>query len=96
MIIHAAGESAFNAQTQANKAKTPPGVGIAITAVALASPNEEKLLALESKLQFEGIDHVAFREPDAPWNGALMSVGILVDDRRAVRRFLKPFRMIGE
>ncbi len=83
MLIHAAGESAIN---------IVPGT----YAVALSSPDEGRLLKLEQRLLWEEIPHAAFREPDAPFNGALMSIGIEpVEDRRMVRRFLRGFSLFG-
>lgn len=84
MIIHAAGESAVN---------VTPGT----YAVALSACNERQLLKLEERLTWEQVPHAAFREPDPPWNGSLMAVGIEpVDNRRVVQRFLKGFYLIGE
>ncbi|RLC85309.1 MAG: hypothetical protein DRJ03_12010 [Chloroflexi bacterium] len=83
MIIHAAGESA-------------QGVVPGTFAVALAAKNERALLKLEQKLRYAQIHHIAFREPDAPWCDALMSIGIKpVEDRRVVRRFLRGFPLLG-
>lgn len=83
MIIHAAGESANN-------------VTAGTFAVALGASSEQQLLKLEERLTWEQVPHAAFREPDAPFNGALMSIGIEPVDRRHVRRFLKNFSLIGE
>jgi len=83
MTIHAAAESASG---------TVPGT----FAVALSAPNEESLEQLEQKLIFAQIAHSAFREPDPPYNGALMAIGINpVEDRRIVRRFLKGLPLVG-
>jgi hypothetical protein len=83
MIIHAAGESAC-------------GVVPGTFAVALAAKNERELLKLEARLRGANVPHSAFREPDPPWGGALMSIGIEpVQDRRAVRRFLRGFSLLG-
>lgn len=83
MAIHAAAESAKG---------TCPGTHV----VALSAEGEAELLRLEQRLTFEQIPHSAFREPDVPWNGALMAVGIEpVEDRRMVRRFLKGFSLLG-
>ena len=82
MIIHASAESI--------REIVPRGT----FAVALESPNEERLLKLEEKLIREGISHIAFREPD--YDNQLMSVGLEpVSDRRMVRRLLKGFSMYG-
>jgi hypothetical protein len=72
MIVHAAGESAC-------------GLEAGTHAVALhASPGE--LRALEMALVERGVPHVAFREPDPPWCGALMAIGLLpARDRRGRR-----------
>jgi hypothetical protein len=65
MIIHAAGESSPGA--------LPPGTH----AVALAAADETHLLRIERRLIFERIPHVAIREPDPPYAGALMAIGLL-------------------
>lgn len=72
-LIHAAGESAGQALA--------PGT----IAVALAAGGEDELHAIERELVARGIPHRAIREPDPPWNGALMAIGIQpVVDRAAV------------
>lgn len=74
-LIHAAGESALG------------GVPEGTRAVALAARDEAHLRSLERRLRRLGIDHRAIREPDPPWNGALMAIGLTpVDDRTTVRR----------
>jgi peptidyl-tRNA hydrolase len=45
-------------------------------AVVLGVPNERALKAVEKKLLLFGIRHVAVREPDEPWNGQLMAIGL--------------------
>jgi peptidyl-tRNA hydrolase len=75
--IHAAGESV--------REQVPPST----RAVALAVSDEEELLRLEAELQRLGIPHTAIREPDAPFNGALMALGIVPTVRTpTVRRAL--------
>jgi hypothetical protein len=55
-------------------------------AVALAARDEAELRAIELELSARGIPHRAIREPDPPWNGALMAIGIEpLADRAAVR-----------
>lgn len=74
-LIHAAGES--------TEGDLPPNTH----AVALAAKGEEHLVFLEEKLRRLSIPHVAIREPDAPWNGALMAIGIRpVADRNQVKK----------
>lgn len=73
--MHAAGESV--------QEKLPPNT----FAVALAAKSEEHLGFLEDKLRRLSIPHVAIREPDAPWNNALMAIGILpVADRAQLKK----------
>ena len=74
-LMHAAGESV--------QEKLPPNT----FAVALAAKSEEHLAFLEDKLRRFSIPHKAVREPDSPWNGALMAIVILpVADRKLVKK----------
>jgi hypothetical protein len=74
--VHAAGESAMGGNY--------PGV---IHAVALAVSDEAELEKLEEGLALAGIPHKAVREPDEPWNGQLMAIGIEpTKDRSSIRR----------
>ena len=63
-LIHAAGESARGA--------VPAGT----RAVALAARDDAQLEALARRLAFEGVDHLLIREPDPPWCGAAMALGL--------------------
>ena len=63
-LIHAAGES--------SPGDLPPGTH----AVALAARGAVELEALARRLTFDGVPHVQIREPDPPWNGALMAIGL--------------------
>jgi len=63
-LIHCAGES------------SPGNIPHDTHAIALAAPDEAALLLLEARLLEENIPHVAVREPDAPFNGALLSIGL--------------------
>jgi hypothetical protein len=83
MLVHAAALSAA-------------GTTESTHAVVLQAPNEQALLELEQRLIFEQIPHAAFREPDAPYNGQLMSIGIAPCDRRIVRRYLRSFFLVGD
>jgi hypothetical protein len=66
-LIHAAGESA------ALFGPLPANTH----AVALSASSEEDLLKLELRAQQRGIPHCSIREPDLPFNGALMAIGFL-------------------
>jgi len=74
-LIHAAGES------------SPGDLPKNTFAVALAARDATHLEFVESKLQDLGIPHHAIREPDEPWNGALMAIGIPpVEDRNTLKK----------
>lgn len=54
--------------------------------MVLGVRDESHIEDLERKLIERRIPHRAIREPDAPWNGALMSIGIEpVEDRCVLR-----------
>lgn len=75
--VHASGESAQNT-------KVPPHTH----AVVLAVPDEAALLAVEQKLLANSIEISAIREPDAPYFGQLMSIGIKPQPREKIRKLL--------
>lgn len=75
--VHASGESAQNTTV-------PPNTH----AVVLAVPDEATLLAVEEKLKQYDIVIVSVREPDMPWNGQLMAIGIPPQPREKIRRLL--------
>lgn len=74
-LIHAAGES------------SPGDLRPGTRAIALAARNELHLASIERRLCRLGIEHRAIREPDPPWSGALMAIGLVpVSDRIKVRK----------
>lgn len=77
--IHAAG---WSAQLPGAEVASPPTI-----AVALAAPPDE-LAALVRALAQARIGHVAIHEPDEPWRGALMAIGVVPSSRERVRRFV--------
>lgn len=77
MLVHAAGESA---QLPAAHAAAPPTV-----AVALAASLDE-LTQLAARLANASIAHVLVHEPDEPWRGAPMAIGVVPMPRAFVRR----------
>lgn len=82
-LIHAAGYSA--------PADLPPDT----RAVALAARSEAHLRFIEAKLRHAGIEHHAIREPDPPWCGALMAIGIVpVADRSAVQQVTRSLKLL--
>lgn len=73
-LVHAAGES------------SPGDLPDGTIAVVLAAKSVGHLEHLERKLVRLEIPHRAVREPDAPYNGELMAIGIRpVDDRELVK-----------
>lgn len=83
-VVHAAGESVDG--------PVPPGTH----AVALAAPDEPTLARVEDRLVEHGIPHHAVREPDSPWEGALMAIGIepMVANNPNLRRVVKRLRLL--
>lgn len=62
--MHAAGES------------SPGNLPHDTRAVMLHAAGVDELLALEAKLIAAGVPFTAIREPDMPWNGQLMAIGL--------------------
>jgi hypothetical protein len=61
----------------------------------LAAKNEDHLERLEAKLRRFSIPHAAIREPDAPWNGALMAIGIEpVADRNTLKKVTSSLKLL--
>ena len=77
--IHAAG---WSAQLPAARATAPPTIAVALA----ASPRE--LADLGRTLAAAGVPHVLVHEPDEPWRGALMAIGVVPISRALVRRYL--------
>ena len=76
-LIHAAGASSPGA--------LPPDT----RAIALMVDGEAELALLAERLELASVPHVMIREPDPPWSGALMAIGIPpLADPRAARRVL--------
>jgi hypothetical protein len=84
-LIHAAGES------------SPGNLPSDTRAVALGARSEFELLKLEQKLKKKNIQHVAIREPDAPYFGALMAIGLVPSVRtKAIKSVLGHLPLIGK
>ena len=83
--IHAAGWSAQLADAQS---ASPPTIAVALA----ASPDE--LAALARRLASAGVRHVLVHEPDEPWRGALMAIGVVPSPRAVVRHHLAHLRLV--
>ncbi len=82
-LVHAAGESV--------RSEVPEGTH----AIVLAADNEPHLLQIEERLRFFSIPHRSIREPDAPWNGALMAIGITpTTDRKPLKKVTRKLKLL--
>lgn len=82
-LVHAAGES--NPEGQHSYA------------VVLSVSSEDRLIDIEKKLCEAEILHKAVREPDAPYNGELMAIGInplLRSENRDFRRIVSGIKLL--
>jgi hypothetical protein len=82
MLVHAAGES------------SPGNLPHDTHAIVLAVPNEPALVALAERLAKAGIAHVTIREPDSPWNNALMAIGLVPGRKEVLRRYLSSIPLL--
>ncbi len=75
-LVHAAGES------------SPGNLPSSTYAVVLAVPDEAALIALARRLGEAGVAYKAIREPDAPYDNALMALGLVPKKRSELRKYL--------
>lgn len=75
-IVHAAGES------------SPGNLPEATRAVVLTVAGEEALERLFARLARAQVAYRAIREPEAPWNGALMAIGVVPAPKSTLRKVL--------
>jgi hypothetical protein len=83
-LVHAAGES--------SPGVLPPNTH----AIVLTAINEQKLLALEHELQSNQVDHIAIREPDSPWDGQLMAIGVIPGPKKQLRKYFSQLPLLKE
>lgn len=62
--------------------------------VVLGARNEQRLAKLEASLRAAAIPHVAIREPESPYNGGLVAIGLVPAERDTVRRYINDFHML--
>jgi len=65
-------------------------------AVVLAVDSEDELRRLESRAQHRNLPHCAIREPDAPYNGALMAIGFLPGPKQHFKNLLGRYPLLKE
>lgn len=80
--MHAAGES------------SPGNLASGTYAVVLTVRDEVQLTLLAKKLRLAGVEFTMIREPDAPYCGALMSLGIKPARKEALRRHLSQLPLL--
>jgi hypothetical protein len=81
-ILHAGGES------------SPGDLPDGTNAVVLAVPDESALKAVAARLKLAGVRHVLVFEPDAPYNGELMAIGLVPGPREVIRRLLSSLPLL--
>lgn len=79
--MHAAGES------------SPGNLPSGTHAVVLAVQTEDKLLKLSEYLTRLEIEHVLIQEPDVPYCGAAMAIGLIPVPAETVKKYLKSLRL---
>jgi peptidyl-tRNA hydrolase len=94
-VVHAAGESAALSVLRLRGTEEPQGLPEGTHAVVLCVPGEEDLLRLAAKLEERGIAHVQIREPDAPYFGELLALGVVPLPRREVAPVLRHLPLFG-
>lgn len=62
--------------------------------MVLAVATEAALIALLSCLVSAGMPLVPVYEPDSPWNGALMAIGIVPRKKEELRRHLSALPLL--
>ena len=82
MLVHAAGES------------SPGGLPSNTHAVVLAAASEEALASVATRLKRAEISFVEIREPDAPFFGALMALGVMPGRKEVLRRHLSSLPLL--
>lgn len=80
---HAAGESCFDGPANGET-----------HVVALVAETSAALEMLHVSLDKAAIQHVTIREPDAPYKGAAVAVGIKPMDRESVRSHVAHFKVL--
>lgn len=82
-LVHAAGES------------SPGDLPSGTYAICLGVENELELLKFEAKMHEFGVPHVAIREPDEPFCGALMAIGVVpMVPTKQLRKVTKGLRLL--
>jgi hypothetical protein len=81
-LVHAAGES------------SPGDLPSDTYAVVLTARDELHLALVADALEAKGVALVRVREPDPPWNGALMALGLRPARKEALRRLVSALPLL--
>lgn len=81
-LIHAAGES------------SPGKLSTGTYAFALVVKDELELRELALKLFMAGIPHKMILEPDAPWNGQMMAIGVCPGPRKKLKKYFSNLKLL--
>lgn len=81
-MIHASGESSTG--------DLPEGTH----AYALSVDSERELLEVAARLRRACVPHVLITEPDPPWSGAAMAIGVRPGRKEDLRRHLSSLRLL--
>lgn len=54
--------------------------------MVLTVPDEESLRRIAERLESAGVRHVQIKEPDAPWRGAMMALGVAPGRKEGLRQ----------
>ena len=83
-VVHAAGES------------SPGDLSEGTYAVVLAVKDERELMAVAAKLVRRRVPFVPIFEPDAPFDGALMALGVRPARKEALKRHLAQLPLLRQ
>ncbi len=81
-LIHAAGES------------SPGHLSTGTYAFALVVKDEGALREFALRLFMSGVPHKMILEPDAPWNGQLMAIGVCPGPRKKLRKYFSNLKLL--
>lgn len=81
-LIHAAGES------------SPGNVHSGTFAYAKTAKDEKELRDLSYELFMAGIPHKCILEPDAPWNGQMMAIGVCPGPKTKLKKYFARFPLL--
>lgn len=62
--------------------------------MVLVVPGEADIALLADKLDAAGVPHVRVEEPDAPWLGALMAIGLVPGRKEVLRRHVSSLPLL--